>query len=128
MDLASSSAAVVVARAGHTPQPCAAMEVARSGMALLSGGSANLYHIDPCRRLRPRASATCRAPCAAQSGRTAAIMPSQGVLSNSCCCILLVCPIMIGIESPIAHRPRVFYSGIGIDFIDIVSEYYTHLF
>jgi hypothetical protein len=34
---------------------------------------------------------------------------------------------VIGIESPTAHRPRAFYSGIGIDFIDIVSEYYVHL-
>ena len=27
----------------------------------------------------------------------------------------------------LAHRPRAFYSGIGIDFIDTISEYYAHL-
>ena len=34
---------------------------------------------------------------------------------------------LIGIESPTARRPRAFYSTIGIDFIDTVSEYYVHL-
>ena len=34
---------------------------------------------------------------------------------------------LIRIESPTACRPRTFYSGIGIDFIDTVSEYCAHL-
>ena len=34
---------------------------------------------------------------------------------------------LIGIESPTTRRPRAFYSDIGINFIDTVSEYYAHL-
>ena len=47
MDLTPSRAAVVAARPGHTPRPCTAMLAARSGVSLLSGGSAYLHHVNP---------------------------------------------------------------------------------
>jgi len=93
MDLAPSRAAVVAARASHMPRPCAAIEAARSGVSLLSGGSAHLHLIDLRWRLRPRVFVTRRAPCAARSGRTATVVSSCWVHPIYCCCIFLVCPI-----------------------------------
>ena len=54
MDLTPSRAAMVAAKAGHTPRPCAAMEAARSGVSLLSGGSVHLHLVDLRWRFRPR--------------------------------------------------------------------------
>jgi len=93
MDLAPSRAAVVAARAGHTSRPCAAMEVARSSMSLLSGGCVHLHLVDPRRCLRPRVFVTRHAPCTARSGRAAAVVSSCWVHPISCCCIFLVCPM-----------------------------------
>jgi hypothetical protein len=47
MNLAPSHPAMVAARAGHTPRPCATMEAARSGVSLLLGGYVHLHLIDP---------------------------------------------------------------------------------
>ena len=76
MDLTPSRVAVVAARPGHTPRPFAAMEAAKSGVSLLPGGSAHLHLVDLRWRLRPRVFVTRRVPCAARSGRTAAVVSS----------------------------------------------------
>jgi hypothetical protein len=115
MDLAPSRAAMVAARPGHTPRPCTAMEAARSGVSLLSGGSAHLDHVDPRRCLRPRASATAvllmlpdrvaPPPSCRLAGYTRSPVAVSFWFARS----------LIGNESPTARRPRAYYSGIGID-------------
>jgi hypothetical protein len=108
MDLAPSRAAMVAARPGHTPRPCTAMEAARSGVSLLSGGSAHLHHVNPCRR------------------PTKHLAPPDQVTPPPSCCLVgytrspaavsfWLARSLIGIESPTARRPRAYYSGIGID-------------
>ena len=65
-----------------------------------------------------------RRPIGTHCHRRVALLGTPDLLLSSC----WVHPIsLIGIESPTAHRTRAFYSDIGIDFIDNVSEYYVHL-
>jgi len=91
----------------------------------------SIHLVDLRWRFRPRVFVTRRAPCAARSGHTAAVMSSCWVHLICCCSAAAVsfwfAGSLIGIESPTARRPRAFYSTIGIDFIDTVSEYYVHL-
>jgi hypothetical protein len=107
MDLAPSRAALVAARPGHTPRPCTAMEAAESGVSLLLGGSTHLHHVDPRRRLRPRASPDRVAP--PLSCHLAGYIRSPAAVS------FWNARSLIGIELPIARRPRAYYSGIGIE-------------
>jgi len=114
MDLAPSHAAMVVARASHMPRPCAAMEAARSGVSLLSGGicpspprrsalapSTPRVH-DPPPPDRDAPPPSCRLARYTQSPAVVSFWFAQS---------------LIGIESPTVRRPRAFYLSISIDFI-----------
>jgi hypothetical protein len=118
---------VVAAKAGHTPRPCAAMEAARSGVSLLPGGSTHLHLVD----LRCAFDPACSRPTVrlAPLDRDAPPLSCRfvGYTKSPVVVSFWFARSLIGIESPTVRRPRAFYSGIGINFIDTISEYYVHL-